>query len=463
MVTNRNVCLSMDSLSNHKFLGTMHKCFLYTIIFINGFKLILPIDISDDARDIAVSLPIWATNFEIHGVFLSDFLFIIYFLVFGIRFHKQIFKGKIAMLFFYLFVGLFMAGVFSTLVNLEIFSDYLEATRLVTLGLFFVCLVWWTDLLGEITVLRIFIIGLIVSGVINLYFTFFFSLRLQGGLPQLLGQNGPGGSAGFLVFVGAWFFIISKKMTDKLLSLIFLVLFVFILIISFSKLGMLMGACGIVIFIAAFFVTSSFKVLRNRMLILTLVIFSFIFWLTQSEKGLILIEGTSTFFYYKLGNDEAGFVEKQGGDQERVYYFWGVGEVFINNPILGVGYNGFGPAVSKTKAHSSGRMSDEDSFVNANPHNAFLYYISANGIIGWIMIGMMYLTFLFVFYKIFVPLGISGIIIFFFIMLASLIHTNTLMSFFNTTIMYLPTAIAVSTLQRRINFKRLNKTQSLTV
>ena len=37
---------------------------------------------------------------------------------------------------------------------------------------------------------------------------------------------------------------------------------------------------------------------------------------------------------------------------------------------FGVSYNGFGPAVSKTKAHASGKMSDEDSFVNANPHNA---------------------------------------------------------------------------------------------
>ena len=446
-----------------KKLSSFHQFLIYTLIFLNGYKLILPIDISDEARSISISLPIWATNFEIHGVFLSDFLFLIYFLVFGIRFHKQIFKGKIVMIFFYLIVGLYMAGVFSTLVNFEIFSDYLEATRLATLGLFFVCAVWWTELFGEIIVLRIFIIGLIVSGGINLYFTFFFSLRLLGGLPQLLGQNGPGGSAGFLVFVGAWFFIISKKMTDKLLSILFLVLFVFILIISFSKLGMLMGACGVVAFVAALFVAPSFKVLRNQMLILTLVFLSFIIWLTKTEKGQILIDGASTFYYYKLGTDGAGIVEKEGGDEERLYYFFGVGEVFINNPIFGVGYNGFGPAVSKTKAHSSGKMSDEDSFVNANPHNAFLYYISANGIIGWILIVMMYLTFLFIFYKTFIPFGVSGIIIFFSIMLASVIHTNTLISFFNTTIMYFPTAIAVSTIQQRINFKRLNNTQSLTV
>ncbi len=446
-----------------KKINTFHKYLVYTIIFINGYKLILPIDISDDSANISISLPLWATNFDIYGIYFSDFLFIFYFLIFGLRFYKHIFRGKIALIFFYLIIGLSLAGVISTLINFEIFSDYLEATRLFTLALFFLCVVWWTELFDEINVLRIFLIGLIVSGLVNLYFTFSFSLRLLGGLPQLLGQNGPGGSAGFLVFVGAWFFIISKKMTDKLLSIIFLIIFVFILIISYSKLGMLMGACGVVAFVAALNVTPSLKVLRNRIVIVIFVIFSFSIWLTNSEKGQILIEGGSTFYYYKLGTDGAGIVEKEGGDEERLYYYFGVGEVFINNPIFGVGYNGFGPAVSNTKAHSTGRMSDEDSFVNANPHNAFLYYISANGILGWVLIGIIYVTFLLIFYKLFMPYGVSGVIIFFSIMFASIIHTNTLIGFFNTTIMYFPTAVAVSTLQRRINFKRLNKTQSLTV
>jgi O-antigen ligase len=226
---------------------------------------------------------------------------------------------------------------------------------------------------------------------------------------------------------------------------------------------MLMGFCGVVAFVAALFIAPSFKVFRNRVLIVLVAVFSFIIWLTQSEKGQILMEGASTFYYYKLGTDGGGVVEKEGGDQERLYYYFSVGEVFLKNPFFGVSYNGFGPAVSNTKAHESGKMSDEDSFVNANPHNAFLYYISANGILGWVMAAMIYLLFLFIFYRFFIPFGISGFVISFSIMLASLIHTNTLIGFFNTTVMYLPTAVALSTLERKNIFKQFNKTQSLTV
>lgn len=436
-------------------MKAFHKYFIFFIIFINGYKLILPLNISDDNSISTVSIPLWATNFNIAGVYLSDFLFIVYFLFFGIKYRKSIFKGKFSLLFFYLITFLSIAGFISTLLNFEIFTDYFEAVRLFTLALFFLCVVWWTNLYGEINILRIFVIGLIVSGLINLYFTFFYSVRLIGGLPQLLGQNGPGGAAGFLMFIGAWFFHVSDAKKDKIISVLLVIEFSFVLIISYSKLGMLMGAFGLIAFFVVIFFTPDYKTLWKRISILMVCLFTFLFWVFKSEKGQILIEGTSAFFFYKFGTEGAGIIEKEGGDEERMYYYLAVGEVFINNPFFGVGYNGFGPAVSKTKAHSSGKMSAEGSFVNANPHNAFLYYISANGILGWIIAATIYIIFLFVFFLLFKDMKVHGFIFFICLMTASIIHVNTLIGFFNTTIMYLPTAVAVSMLQRK-RFKRLN-------
>ncbi|AWL10328.1 hypothetical protein HME7025_02488 [Aquirufa nivalisilvae] len=422
-------------------VSILHKWYIYIILFANGYQFILPVPYSDSSNIVLTNLPQWAMNFEvIHGVFLADFLFILYLFFIGFRYINDTLKFKKALQFALAIIGLSIAGILSSFVNFEIISDYFEAIKLSLFALFFLFVVFWTSNFGPVIVLRVFMLGLTVSGIVNLYFTFSNPIRLLGGLPMLLGQNGPGGSAGFLMFLAAWFSVLATKKMDKLLVILYILINSFLLMISYSKLGMLMGLLGILSVLFLQFRSSRPQLIIKRIAYLFVFLFSFFTWLFISSTGEIITEGASAFYEQKIGDDSSGAIDS--GDMERLYYYFAVGEVFVDNPMFGVGYNGFFKAISKTNAYSTGEMSEEDSSLNANPHNAFLYYISANGIIGWILTVCLYFLFLRAFYCVLKPYGLQGFMVFCCIGGASLIHTNTLIGFFNTTIMYLPVGVA---------------------
>ena len=183
---------------------------------------------------------------------------------------------------------------------------------------------------------------------------------------------------------------------------------------------------------------------------------SIFIWSKSTKSGNLLLEGASTFLSYKFGEDGSEYVDS--GDKERLYYYFAVGEVFIQNPIFGVGYNGFYNAILETNAHRSGEMSEEEGSRNANPHNAFLYYISANGLTGWIITIVVFLMSMSIYFKYFIIYRGIGVLIVFFILCVFIIQTNTLISFFNTPIMYIPTAIVCALVELR---RSKNKNSSL--
>ena len=428
----------------------LHKWFICAIVFLNGYQFILPVNYDDDSNKVYIHLPSWATSYEVvHGVHTADFLFIVYFFIFGFRQLKNITKFQKPLWFAYGLIALSLVGILSTFVNFEIFSDYFEAIKLIMLAYFFLFIYFWSNTLGAVFILRVFMIGLSISSIVNLYFTFSNPVRLLGAIPMLLGQNGPGGSAGFLMFLAAWLSVLSSNKIDKLLIIFFILINGFLLMISYSKLGVLMGVLGILSFIFIQFRGSIVKMVRKRLIPLVVFMSVFVFWLLASSSGEVIRDGAATIFDHKIGNDGSNAFDS--GDKERLYYFFAVGEIFAINPLFGVGYNGFLTAIKSTDAHESGEMSEEESEVNSNPHNAFLYYISANGVLGLFIVTFLYSLFLVTFFQVFKPYGLSGLLTFFCIGCASLIHTNALIGFFNTTIMYLPLGVAYSLNNKRHN------------
>jgi O-antigen ligase len=284
--------------------------------------------------------------------------------------------------------------------------------------------------------------GIVISSVVNLYFTFSNPVRLLGGLPMILGQNGPGGSAGFLMFLPAFFLGFTNKKIDKLFIFFYVLILSILLLLSYSKLGMIMGVFGMSSFMIIQFRSAKPSIRIKRISYFSILVITIFVLVFTTNAGKSFSDGVSVFIEHKIGDDGAGAFDS--GDEERLNYYFAVGEVFLSNPVFGVGYNGFFEAIIKTNTHASGLMSEEESSVNSNPHNAFLYYISANGFIGWIIVCFLFFTFLNIFYIFFKPYGLSGILVFLSLSAASLIHTNTLISFFNTTIMYLPAGIALA-------------------
>jgi O-antigen ligase len=383
----------------------------------------------------------------VRGVHYADFLFILYFITFGLRNLKRVTNFQHPLNFAFGLIALSALGIISTIVNFEIISDYFEALRLTLLAIFFLFVTFWSSILGAKYILRIYMIGLLVSAIVNLYFTFNNPVRLLGGLPMLLGQNGPGGSVGFLMFLAAWQSLLTSKFKDKVFIVFYILVNAFLLIISYSKLGAIMGALGIMSFVVIQFAKTTVQIRRNTIFGLIVVVFAFSTWLQTTYYGDSFKQSVLIIYDHKIGNDGSGLYDS--GDKERFYYYLAVGEILLANPLFGVGYNGFFSAIQSTSAHASGEMSEEDIELNANPHNAFLYYISANGILGWIIVVFLFGLFLMTFYKLFKPHGLLGLILFCCIFCAALIHCNTLIGFFNTTIMYIPLGVAYS-----LNVKR---------
>lgn len=441
----------MESINRSPYeIGNVEKGFIYIVLFFTGYEFLVPVDVSELA-DEAISLPFWASRMElIHGLFIKDALFIIYFLSFVVIPLRRIPLDKQTIFIASLILSLSVVGIVSAVLSVTWIQDIFEALRLLFFSIYFVCLVFWSKSLGAVKLLAIFFVGVFTATIVNLYFTFTASWMTMGILPRLLGQNGPGGAMGFLMNILTWFFLLNKNKRLSLYAIIFCFVGVFTLIISFSKLGMIMGALGLIGMLTLVLKNSSPRQLLIRISLFTAIVFGVAGWFLNSSLGKDVIDSAKLFYEFKFARGSESIIDAQdSGDQERIYYFRATSEVFIKYPLFGVSYMGFADAVSKTNAYKYGSYKViETDAAGANPHNAFLYYISANGILGWLITIGLYLTFLWVSARFLWPFGLLGLVIFGCLFGATIIHVNTLPSFFNTPIMYLPCAIVLSVIQK---------------
>jgi hypothetical protein len=416
-------------------LTKVEKSWAAAILFMNGWFFALPVAES--------GLPIWLTAVQlVHGVFLHEVLFLGYLVFFLVT------RGAYLPSFGYsvrrvafLIAGLGALGVLSALANFRPVKEFIGAGRYFLLAIYFLASIYWAKKYGPTFVLRNLLLGIVGSGAMTLLFTFTSGRPLLGGLPMLMGQNGPGGYMGIGVVLGAWLMMERKTLLDATIAVAACVIGVFGASISFSKLAMLMAGSGVIGWAFVIFRNLNLRHSRRWSAVM-LAALTVIVWMNREAVDRYL-EGVNRFIELKFVHLDYNSVG------QRSQYFSITNEILWNHPLLGVSYGGFYDAASATKAYQSLRSAKEDPEAGArgetNPHSSFLYYASANGLPGLAVAIFFFFTALRIFGRALSRRGIAGIVLWGCLAFGYLIFGLTLPTLFNTSILYLPIAFALCT------------------
>ena len=390
------------------------------------------------------AMPIWLTPVQlIHGIFIHELLLLTYlgFLVAtqgGLRFIRQ--QEAFSIAFLIVFLGFW--GILSNSINIQPLLKMGESCRFFLLSAYFMCAMVWAKRFEPTFVLRTLLLGIASSGAINIYYAFRISTMELGGLPFLLGQNGPGGPLGILVVLSAWLMLERKTSLDAAIALASCVIGVFGASISYSKLSMLMVGFGLIAW--GFVLCLTLVEHRSRRLAAIMLAILFVIAFANQERITQYIQGVGTFIDYKF----AGTIEENSSVITRSQYFIMTAEIMLRHPLLGVGYGGFYDAVIATEGYKSDRSLTEDPEAaqsNAsNPHSSFLYYASANGLVGLLLTIFLFMMALRAFWRTLSHRGISGRVLWICLAAAYFIFGMTLPTLFNTSILYVPAAVAIS-------------------
>lgn len=424
----------------------IQRYFASAILFLNGWVFTLPVT--------GESVPIWLTPVQlIHGIFVHELLLIVYL---GFDFLKerrfQLIRQKEARVITSLILGFGLLGIISNSVNCQPLREMGEASRFFLFVAYFLYAIFWAHRYGPTFVLRTFLLGIAAAGAINIFYSFNISTRWLGGLPSLLGQNGPGGPLGITVALSAWLMLERRGPLDITIALVSGIIGFFGASISYSKLSMLMAGCGLIAW--AFVIFRA--VVNRRSRSLSILILGVVFFTALFNHGQIIryAQGVNTFIYYKFWD----ILDGNRSVESRTQYFIITSEIVLNNPLLGVGYAGFYDAVMATESYYSDKCTPEDpeagKLGQSNPHNSFLYYASANGLPGLLLTIFLFMMALRVFWRILSHHGVSGKILWICLVAAYFIYGNTLPTLFNTSILYIPLAVAIS-----LNLNRLGISQ----
>jgi hypothetical protein len=426
-------------------LNKLERWWAVAILFTNGWIYALPIT--------EAHLPVWLTPIQIlHGVFVHEFLLLAYlpFLLMtrGGRFPRAPYHARRIAVLIAILAAL---GLISDLANARPLREFVAAGRYLLLLAYFVVAVYWSRKNGATFVLRNFLVGIAAAGVVNLYYTFTINTAVQlGGLPFLLGEQGPGGYLGMSVVLSAWLMLARQSRRDAIIAVAACAIGLLAVTISFSKLAMLMAAAGIVAWMLVLW--RDFNTPRMRKwYAAAFVVVSVILW-THRDRVEQYARGARTFFDYKFRYVDT---ESLG---TRSQYFLITAEILTRHPVFGVGYGGFYDAAMETNAEKSPRAAKEDPEAGArgesNPHSSFLYYTMANGFGGLVITLMLIWSASDLFAGSLFRYGLAGKGVWAALSGAYLVFGLTLPTLFNSSILYLPAALAVCLYAPRLVYAR---------
>jgi O-antigen ligase len=401
------------------------------ILFIGGLNLAMP----------AYS---WATPVQVvHGIFIDDLLLISYLMLAGAsgRF-SSIRTGNTV--FLLLILCLASLGVISAGISGYALADFGEAMRLFLFAAYFVVAVGWARTRGHTFLLRYYLLGIATGGAINIFYSVAEPYLVINSLPVLRARNGAGGLLALGVCLGAWLWFVRQTRSDTVVAILMAAVGLCAVAISFSKTSISIGACGVIAWVCV--AGSALTMRTSRRIAMSVVSLLLVAGIVTarspeaSERMALVVRSAQTKFVnldlnnpYSLGT--------------RYMYFWAVLEIVTEHPLFGVSYSGFYDALKTTTPYQSGLMIEEDAQVAAagipNPHNSFLYYASANGLPGLILVVALFVSFLRALWRSHKGRGLGGTGVAACLGFGYVIYAMTLPSLFSTEVFYVPAACAI--------------------
>lgn len=297
------------------------------------------------------------------------------------------------------------------------------------------------------------ILGLAYGAVANLIMTFAYPFIILDTI-RMAGQNTPGVAMAIGIHLAGWWYIQEKRKSYLILLFVCLAIFLWGCSISFSRIGWFIGLLGLPsLFLAAFSKKNKKRAFSlNIVLPKVFFIFVFLFAMTFVPKVQEIGQHFKNLFLQKM------FVygAEQESDKVRHAYLLASLEIVLANP-LGVGYSGYLEAQKNISQKLQDILVEEEGNYDANPHAAFLWYLTAGGFLG----GALSIYVFFVIsksllqslQKAFPPFGAQFAWL---IILPFFLIGCTVTYIFNSFIMLIPAAI-VAGWARQKNLQSLNK------
>ena len=410
----------------------------FVILFIGVLNMALP--------DIA-----WGTPVQVfHGVFLDNVVLVLYLLLVAtIGRYGSLFRNRDALRFATLVALLASVGIVSAGVNGYTLNDVGEALRLFLFSAFVMVAVHWSRTFGPAFVLRSYLAGVAAGGVINIYLSVTQPELLIGILPVLRSQNGAGGALGIAISLSAWLMLIRRTRSDMTVAIASALIGTVAAAMSFSKTSMTIAACGL---IAWFCILIRAMAARRGRLLGAVGLVGLIAVGTYAWR----VAESSTIAGAVVRSVRTKFTNLDLRDKysvgARYMYLWGVAEIVAKHPVAGVSYSGFYDAITTTSTYQTGEMADEDPEAGQrgqpNPHNSFLYYAAANGVLGLLIVCLLFLLFLGHLWQGVQESGVVGIIVWGCIAMAYVIYGATLPTLFDTPVLFVPAAVTIALVNR---------------
>ena len=414
------------------------------ILFYSGLVFCLPVSPSEELAS-TLTYPWWATRIGFGNVLLNEVLFIFWLVLFGGRFVLRALLNNIGIPTRQIAICLIVLALWCGLISImslnvsSLVQDVGRTFRLIILGLMVIAVVEWTVKMGNFT-LFILLIGIFTGTVINLIISFQNPFMLWGSM-RLHGQNTPGVWMGLAIHLTAWLFYSSTNGKVRVLLVVMVLVFSFGVGLSFSRIGWIVTTAGYVAWIyILFFAKASGAFKRNHMrrmrrslvpMILIITVIGISSPNVQNQLGMVV----SLIEQKTWANSDS--------NTERSSYYIGTAEILAKHPF-GVGYLGFYDAMVATDIYKSGKAAHEESPREANPHSTFLWYAVTGGIFGGVLAIVLFLLFLRIMkIGLFSAFGQTGSVFFYLIAGSMFIIGVTVPYLFNSTILILPTAIAV--------------------
>jgi len=427
-----------ESLSLRVVVTRIDRWWAAAILFLNGWVYTLPV---------SGPLPIWLTPIQVvRGIFVHEALLVVYLAVAFISQEGSIKlpRGRAALA-GALIAGIGLLAMVSALANVRPAKDVFSAGRYFVLAAYFFAAIRWAKRHGVTFVLRTFLLGELIAAVINLYYTFLFSDVYLGGLPMLLGHSGPGGYLGMSVMLSAWLMLERTGVLDTAIAIVTTVVALAAVSISFSKLSMIMAALGIVVWVFVLFQDFNTRRTRRWYAAIAFVVIGVI--AANWDVTLRYLEGVRTYIDYKFRYiDRMSIVT-------RSQYFVITGEILVAHPLLGVGLGGFYDAAIKTNAYNSERAVKEDPELGrmgqSHPESSFLYYTAGLGFPGLCLEMLLFAACLALLKRALWTRKLAGKATWVALLLAYGVFGLTLPTLFNSSILYLPAAVATCIHRKR--------------